>query len=104
MINRLIEYIGTPGVPLPPENYWFVYRREGGGWTVTPETAEYVGRMLDLRRTPEWVRFKDVFGSDVRVRTSSITAIEECSSDQRARAREFWLKIQGEGEDPTPCF
>ncbi len=104
MINRLTEYFGAPGVPPPPENYWFVYRREGGGWTVTPETAEYVGRMLDLRRTPEWIRFMDVFGSDVRVRTSWITAIEECSNDQRARARAFWQKIQGEGEDPTPCF
>ena len=66
MINRLTEYFGAPGVPPPPESYWFIYRRAGGGWTVS--------------------------------------ALEECTHDQRARARAFWQKIQGEGEDPTPCF
>lgn len=104
MINRLTEYFGAPGVPPPPESYWFIYRREGGGWTVSPETAEMIGEILDSWPMPKWVCFVDAFGSSVRARTDSISALEECTHDQRARARAFWQKIQGEGEDPTPCF
>jgi hypothetical protein len=101
MNERLIEYFGVPGVSLPPENYWLVYRQEGGGWAVTPETAEYVARMLDRRVPRKWVTFKDVTGAVVRVRIRSITALEEFSSDQRVRAQAFWQRVQGEGEDTT---
>jgi hypothetical protein len=101
MNERLMEYFGVPGLSLPPEDYWLVYRQEGGGWAVTPETAEYVARMLDRRVPPKWVTFKDVTGAVVRVRIRTITALEEFSSDQRVRAQAFWQRVQGEGEDTT---
>ncbi len=58
-------------------------------WYVSGETAARIGRVLERRWRPRFVKFLDLSGSRAWVRTDSIYCIAESTEGQRARDREF---------------
>lgn len=73
----------------PDSGDYFVVASEWGTWYVTPETAERIGRVLDGRRRPRWLRFVDVSGSRVWVRLRRVESVYESTGLVREREREF---------------
>lgn len=88
MINRLKNRFEEPGGDAPAEDYWEV--TGGAGWfTVSAETAREVSRQLAAPLPSRWVRFTDLFGAEVRVRSKGIDCVRECSRSQRSAERGF---------------
>ncbi|HEU0013327.1 MAG TPA: hypothetical protein VFQ45_06560 [Longimicrobium sp.] len=58
-------------------------------WYVSGETAARIGRVLDRRWRPRFVKFVDLAGSRAWVRTASIESIAESTPGQREKDREF---------------
>ncbi|HYJ81149.1 MAG TPA: hypothetical protein VEW03_16160 [Longimicrobiaceae bacterium] len=56
---------------------------------VSPETARRLGACLDRPWRPRWVKFVDVNGGRVWLRTASIESIAESTELQRADCRAF---------------
>lgn len=88
-MNRLAEYFADSPEPEEEQPYGDFYVISGsfGSACVTRETAEQVERCLDMRPPPPWVVFRDRVGSRVRVRTSHIRCVAECTAEQRAGDR-----------------
>lgn len=88
-MNRIKELLEEPGErPLPAGDYWIVYG-DGIYVYVTAETAVRVARSLERWWTPRWITFVDLTGSRIRVRTSTLQGVLECTALQRAATREF---------------
>jgi len=88
MINRLKEYFGESEEEKPEEDFWEV-AGDGGWFYVTRATALDVARQLQRLRPPRWLRFRDLFGADVRVRSADVNRVTECTTGHRAAEREF---------------
>lgn len=88
MINRIRERFEEPQGGTPDEDYWEVMG--AAGWfTVTAETARKVMGQMDAPSPPRWLRFTDLFGAEIRVRTKGIDCVRECSLAQRSAERSF---------------
>lgn len=88
MINRLKEYHEEPE-ERPPEDDFYVVAYEYDEFYVTREVANRVLRELEARKPPRWIRFTDIYGSVVSVRSQRIDHVREWTVAQRASARAF---------------
>ena len=68
---------------------YFVVVSEWGTWYVSPDTAARIGRQIERRFRPRFLKFVDVSGSRVWVRTESVDSVYESTEAQRSRDREF---------------
>jgi hypothetical protein len=73
----------------PEAGDFYVVASQLGTWYVTSETAAHIGRMLDRRRKPRWLKFVDVSGSRVWLKARKVESVYESTGAVRARDREF---------------
>ncbi|HEY0672524.1 MAG TPA: hypothetical protein VGD27_09670 [Longimicrobiales bacterium] len=91
MQNRVMNYFAPSGAP----DYWLV--RGNWGWVmVTREVAMYLQGVLRRRLRPRWVRFCDLSGSEICLRTSTIDLIGENTAAQRANDRALRRQLDAE--------
>ncbi len=69
-------------------DYYEVVSRYGN-WYVAPETAARIGRVLDRRWRPRWLKFVDMHGARAWVRTDTIEYVTESTERQRTQTRTF---------------
>jgi len=97
--NKLREKQETPDEG-PRFGDYYVVVSEWGTWYVAPETAARIGRTLERRWRPRWMKFVDLSGSRVWVRTANVESITESTETQRSRDREFhFLRRKEENAD-----
>lgn len=77
-----------PEGPRPVGDYYVVNSRYDT-YYVSSETARRVGACLERAWRPRWVKFVDLNGGRVWLRTASIESISESTEDARSRDREF---------------
>lgn len=88
MINRLQRYF-QPFEERPPADNFYVVVYGWSAFYVTREVADGVLRDLDARPPPRWIRFTDLSGSSVMVRSARISYVFESTLAQRAAERAF---------------
>jgi hypothetical protein len=88
MVNRLKEYF-DPSDERPPDDDYYVVRQRYGEFYVTRDVAERILADLASSEPPAWIRFIDVYGSSVCVRSCMIHSVWECTVAQRALERQF---------------
>src|SRR5258707_10757175 len=86
-MNSLREESGPEAVE-PSAGDFFIVSGDCSTWLVSTEMARFVESILDARPRPRWVKFVDLAGSRVRLRTRQIEYICQCSAEQRASRRE----------------
>ena len=87
-MNSLREESGPEAVE-PDAGDYFIVSGDCGTWLVSTEMARFIESILDARPRARWVKFVDLAGSRVRLRTRQIEYICQCSAEQRASRREF---------------
>jgi hypothetical protein len=87
-MNTLKQKEETPERPSGPGDYYEVVSQYGT-WFVTPETAARIGRELDRRWRPRWIKFVDIAGGRAWVRTDTIESVVESTELQRTGDRRF---------------
>ena len=75
----------TPREPFAAE--YFVVIGEYCTWYVSTPMAKFIEECLDTGA--EWVKFVDLTGARIRLRTRMINYITQHSADQRAMERDF---------------
>ena len=87
----------TPCVP----GEYYELRGEFCTWQISVETAVRIGEQLDRRWRPRWIKFVDLHGARVWVRTDFIFHLTESTGRQRFREREhnFMLSQERQAED-----
>ncbi len=89
MINRVTAFFGDPDERSPPEDFYVIgYAQEE--FYVTREVAECVLRQLGAFVRPRWIRFTDLHGSTVSVRSAWIHQVRESTAAQRKALRAFF--------------
>ena len=83
----------------PGAGDFYMVVTQSGTWYVSPEAAARVGTALDRRLRPRWIKFVDVYGARVWLRTRTVEAVFESTERIRTRSREFHQAWQSEGED-----
>jgi hypothetical protein len=78
---------------------YFVVSCNNSTWYVSTEMARFIEECLDTRKPAKWVKFVDLIGSRVRLRTREIQYIVQCTADQRATEREFFRTMRKESAD-----
>lgn len=98
MKNRLRDYFQQPEQPQPSGDYFEVTARYEDFY-VTRVVAERILRELAAERPRRWIRFRDLTGSSVCVRSGLIEHVRERTAAQRASEREFRRARQQEEKD-----
>ncbi|HEX8363189.1 MAG TPA: hypothetical protein VF613_23930 [Longimicrobium sp.] len=93
-MSTLEKERGKPGA-----GDFYLIVSQAGTWYVSPETAGRVGAALDRRFRPRWIKFVDVYGGRVWLRTDRVESVFESTERVRARSREFHQAWMSEGED-----
>lgn len=105
-INRI-------GPFLPPETadgaprvgtFWFL-RLACGGYLIDTRTARRIARLLDRWwdiRPRRWITFRDLAGSEVRVRRADIRALVEATPTTRAGDRRIERAREAEEKADSP--
>lgn len=88
MINRLKDYLGEPEERQPAGDY-FVVGYQFQRFFVTREVAEHILSELDRSDLPRWIRFEDLTGAEIAVRTRKIEFVSESTAAARQSARDF---------------
>lgn len=88
MFNRLKGYF-EPFEDQAPANDFYVVVYGWSVFYVTREVADRILRDLDARSPPRWIRFTDLSGSRVSVRSARISFVFESTFAQRAAERAF---------------
>jgi hypothetical protein len=88
MINRLKDRFDEPEESEPEQDF-HVVACVFEEFYVTREEAERILRELDARTPPRWIRFTDVNGSRISVRSVRIDHVQEWTATQRASDRAF---------------
>jgi hypothetical protein len=81
------------------DDAYFVLESGAGSWVVSREMAAFVERELDREPAPQWVRFVDVTGARVRLRTDLIRDLRQSSAEIRALWRRFMQDRRKEAGD-----
>lgn len=80
----------APREPFAAE--YFVVIGEYSSWYVSTPMARFIEECLDAGA--EWVKFVDLTGARIRLRTRMINYITQHSADQRAMERDFNRRIR----------
>ncbi len=78
---------------------YFVLETAAGDWIVSREMARFVERELDCWPRRRWIRFVDVVGARVRLRTDLIRSLRQSSQEIRGEWRRFKEERQKESQD-----
>jgi hypothetical protein len=78
----------TPGKVAAPGDFYEI-RAEFLTWYISVETAVRIGRQLDRRWRPRWIKFVDLHGSRVWVRADTVFHLAESTGLQRQRDGDF---------------
>src|SRR5690606_29782734 len=89
MVNRLTGYFDQSD-DRPPVDDYYVVACAWDDFYVTSDVAEQILRELQEPSSPRWIRFRDVHGSTVCLRSRLILYVRECTAEQREAARRFW--------------
>jgi len=82
--------------PVAEAGDFFVVNTSEGAWYVSTEMARFIEACLDEAKTPEWIRFVDLAGSRIRIRSDQVSALCQCTAEQRARERQFARSLRRE--------
>lgn len=104
VINRLQEFFGEPPEERPPAGEFYIVAGQAGCFFVSRETAQDVMRQLGRRRPPRFITFRDLAGSEVRLRPGKIDVVCESTAEQRGRSPEFNQALGEEGEEDRPAW
>ena len=89
-MNRVKESLEDRGRPSQPEaGSYFVVNARCDTFYVSPETAARLGRALDRRWRPRWLKFVDVTGARVWLHAAQVESISESTETQRSNDRAF---------------
>lgn len=88
MINRLKDFLGEPEESKPEEDYWEI-ETTAGWFYVSRETARALVVRLERLRRPRWSTLRDLFGSEIWVRSDDVIRVSECTNGQRTAGRAF---------------
>ncbi len=91
MQNRVSNYLASPSGP----EYWIV-RGHWGCVMVSRDVASHLMEILRRRIRPRWVRFCDLAGSEICVRTSTIHLLGQNTLEQRANDRALRRLLESE--------
>jgi hypothetical protein len=83
----------------PDSGDYFVVSTADGWYYVDYATAARLSRQLDRRWTPAWVKFVDLSGSRVWLRSRIVESIRESTGRFRAADREFHYRRRKEDRD-----
>jgi len=75
---------------------FFVVNTSEGTWYVSTEMARFIEACLDEPTVPEWIRFVDLAGSRIRLRSDQVSVLCQCTTEQRARERQFVRSLRRE--------
>ena len=84
----------TPREPFAAE--YFVVIGEFCTWYVSTPMAKFIEECLD--GGAEWVKFVDLTGARIRLRTRMINYITQHSADQRAMERDFNRRMRNDND------
>ena len=76
---------------------YYVVVGENCTWYVSTEMARFIEECIDSG-TSQWVKFVDLIGSRVRLRTRKIDFIAQCTADQRVAERDFFRAMRRENK------
>ncbi|HEX5725898.1 MAG TPA: hypothetical protein VFX98_10570 [Longimicrobiaceae bacterium] len=89
MENRLRIAREEPEEKHRPAGDYFQIQTRGDVFYVSAETARRIGRVLDRRWRPRWVKFVDLNGARAWVRTDQVEAVHESTEAGRQTHRDF---------------
>ncbi|MBX7120282.1 MAG: hypothetical protein K1X31_14920 [Gemmatimonadaceae bacterium] len=99
-INRIRALLAEATTTGPPRDYHWLTAK-GLGVPVSAATARAIERQLAREPAPEWLTFRDLSGSRIRIRAALIERLTECTAAQRAADRAFQrAREKEEREDP----
>ncbi|MEP6574333.1 MAG: hypothetical protein ABJD11_16645 [Gemmatimonadota bacterium] len=78
-----------PEAVRPHAGDYFIVSGENSTWQVSTVMARHIETILDAEPRVVWVRFVDLSGSRVRLRTRQIEYICQSTVEQRAHDRDF---------------
>lgn len=93
-MNRLQEPF-EDGAARPAGDY-FVVSGDCCTWYVSAAMARFIEQCLDAEPRPRWVKFVDLTGARVRLRTRQIEYVCQCTTEQRAVERAFFRSLRQE--------
>ena len=71
-----------------PADYYEL-RGECYTWYISPEMAVRITQQLERRWRPRWIKFVDLYGARVWMRSDSVVHLTESTGLQRVRERDF---------------
>ena len=77
------------GAAKPTAGDYFLVSGDCCTWCVSTEMARLIEAHLDAEPPARWVRFVDLTGARIRLRTRLIESITQSAADQRASRRAF---------------
>jgi len=77
---------------------FFVLDTQAGCWMISPAVASEIQRSLDRWPRPRWLRFVDITGSAIRVRSAWVKSMQFSSPEIRELWRRFTRERQAEDE------
>lgn len=104
-MNRIWNYLNEeqPDEDQPVARDYWVVRCESAWFYVRSPQAARIQRVLDRRWRPRWLEFRDISGSRIRVRTTQVIGMNECTAAQRAKDRRqarYLAKEEEAGDKP----
>ena len=94
-MKRLQEQ-SDEGAAQPAGGDYFVVSGDCDTWYVSTEMARLIEACLDAEPAPRWVRFVDLTGARIRLRSRLIESISQSTADQRASERAFHRTLNRE--------
>ena len=79
---------------------YFLVDAQPAQWMVSTATARVIESALDRWPQPKWLRFVDILGSRVRVRTRDIRWLQQCTPGTRELWRRWITERQQEDDGP----
>jgi hypothetical protein len=104
VINRLKDYFGEEPEERPPEEEFYIVAGDAGYFYVTRDTAQRIAQELARHRPPRWIVFRDLAGSEIRVRPRKLDVVCESTAEQRARDRAFNRARKAEDQQDRRLF
>ena len=77
---------------------YFVLDTADGCWMISRQMAVFIEHELDRWPRPRWIRFVDVVGARVRLRTELIRSLGQSSAEIRSEWRRFYKEREQESK------
>lgn len=68
---------------------YFCVSTRSGHWHVSTAIARHIEACLDTEPRPNWIRFVDLSGASVRIRSRDVEYLNQSTPEQRALERQF---------------